>query len=94
MNFALRVKNTADGAGYLAYAKYPHALVILATAKTNPVTILTGVSFDYTNYDAAPPSVRLVHPITGKPYKYSELPTQLPRLLPASKYTWCSRSGN
>ena len=69
----------------LAYAKYPHALVILATAKTIPVTILTGVSFDYTNYDAVPPSVRLVHPITGKPYKNSELPTQLPRLLPASK---------
>ncbi len=68
----------------LAYAKYPHALVILATDKTNPVTILTGVSFDYTNYDVAPPSVRLVHPITGKPYKNSELPTQLPRLLPAS----------
>ena len=68
----------------LAYAKYPHARVILATAKTIPVTILTGVSFDYTNYDAAPPSVRLVHPMTGKPYKNSELPTQLPRLLPAS----------
>ena len=69
----------------LAYAKYPHALVILATAKTNPVTILTGVSFDYTNYDVVPPSVRLVHPITGKPYKNSELPTQLPQLLPTSK---------
>ncbi|MCY4421284.1 MAG: hypothetical protein OXC42_08605 [Gammaproteobacteria bacterium] len=64
---------------FLAYAKYPHVLVALATAKTNPVSIMTGVFFDYTNYDAAPPSVRLVHPITGVPYQNSELPTNLPR---------------
>ena len=69
---------------FLVYAKYPHVLVVLATAKTSPVTILTGVFFDYTNYDAEPPSVRLVHPITGEPYKNSELPTSLPRLLPSS----------
>lgn len=70
---------------FLARAKYPHALVILASPKTNPVTILTGVLFDYTNYDAAPPSVRLVHPITGEPYKRAQLPTHLPRLLSASE---------
>ena len=64
----------------LAEAEFPHALVILATAKTQPISILCGVWFDYSNYDAAPPSVRLVHPLTRKPYKWSEVPTRLPRM--------------
>ena len=64
----------------LAEAEFPHALVILATAKTQLISILCGVWFDYSNYDAAPPSVRLVHPLTLEPYKWSELPTQLPRM--------------
>ena len=63
----------------LAEAEFPHALVILATAKTQLISILCGVWFDYSNYDAAPPSVRLVHPLTREPYKWSELPTRLPR---------------
>ena len=64
----------------LAEAAFPHALVILATAKTQPISILCGVWFDYSNYDAAPPSVRLVHPLTREPYKWSEVPTRLPRM--------------
>ena len=67
---------------YLVKAKFPHALVILATAKTQPVTIMCGVLFDYSNYDAVPPSLRLVHPLTCEPYKLKELPTQLIRQLP------------
>ena len=67
---------------YLSRAEFPHALVILATAKTQPVAIVCGVLFDYSNYDAAPPSLRLVHPLTCEPYKYKELPTQLRRRLP------------
>ena len=67
---------------YLAHAKFPEAVVILASPKTQPITLLCGIAFDYTNYDAAPPSVRLVHPLTFEPYKNSELPTNLPRLLP------------
>ena len=66
---------------YLTHARFPEALVILATAKTQPITILCGVSFDYSNYDAVPPSVRLVHPLTSEPYKYSTLPTKLLRRL-------------
>ena len=65
---------------FLARANFPHALVILATAKTQPISILCGVWFDYSNYDTVPPSVRLVHPLTREPYKWSELPTQLPRM--------------
>ena len=67
---------------YLAKAKFPHALVVLATAKTQPVTIMCGVLFDYSNYDAVPPSLQLVHPLTCEPYKLKELPTQLIRQLP------------
>ena len=69
---------------YLEHARFPNVVVILATAKTQPVMILCGVSFDYSNYDAVPPSVRLVHPLTCEPYKRSELPTQLMRRLPAT----------
>ena len=66
---------------YLTHARFPKALVILATAKTQPITILCGVSFDYSNYDAVPPSVRLVHPMTCEPYRQSALPTPLLRRL-------------
>lgn len=41
-----------------------------------------GVAFDYTNYDADAPSVRIVNPFTGVSYKLKELPTQLNRALP------------
>ena len=64
----------------LEEAEFPHALVILTTAKTQPISILCGVWFDYSNYDAAPPSVRLVHPLTREPYKWSDVPTRLPRM--------------
>ena len=70
---------------YLAKAKFPHALVVLATAKTQPVTIMCGVLFDYSNYDAVPPSLRLVHPLTCEPYKHKDLPTQLIRQLPQTE---------
>ncbi len=67
---------------FLAHAEYPRVLVVLASPKLVPSAIVTGVSFDYTNYDAAPPSVRLVNPFSGQPYKSSELPTKLMRALP------------
>src|SRR5205807_9877716 len=44
-----------------------------------PPPIICGVLFDYTNYDASPPSVRLVDPFTRIPYLHKELPTQLNR---------------
>jgi len=57
----------------------------MASPKLTPSAIVTGVCFDYTSYDAAPPSVRLVNPFTGQPYKASELPIQLMRALPEQK---------
>ena len=67
---------------FLVSASFPKALVVLATSKTKPPTLVMGVSFDYSNYDAAPPSVRIVDPFTGEPYKFKDLPAQLNRALP------------
>ena len=69
---------------YLVHAEFPEAMVLLATAKTKPMAVLCGILFDYSNYDAAPPSVRLVNPMTCEPYINSELPTQLMRSVPGN----------
>ena len=64
---------------FLARADFPSVLVVLAAPQLTPPAIVTGVAFDYTNYDMEPPSVRLVDPFTGEPYKAKELPTHLKR---------------
>jgi Predicted metal binding domain len=64
---------------FLVEANFPCVLVILCAAKLRPPAVITGVRFDYSNYDAAPPSVRLVDPFTAQPYKAAELPTTLNR---------------
>lgn len=66
----------------LVHADFPRVVVILVTPKTKPAAVVTGVSFDYANYDAAPPSVLLVNPFSGEPFKGADLPTQLMRALP------------
>ena len=63
----------------LVEASFPCVLVVLCATKVKPPAVITGVSFDFTNYDTLPPSVRLVNPFTGDPYKSSELPTFLKR---------------
>ncbi len=70
---------------FLTHAEFPKALVVLAAPQLKPAAIVTGVEFDYTNYDAAPPSVRLVNPFTGVPFKLTELPTVLNRSLPGQE---------
>lgn len=67
---------------FLVHAEYPNALVVLVATKVRPPVVVMGVAFDYSNYDAAPPSVRMVNPFTGEPYKSKELPSQLNRSLP------------
>jgi len=67
---------------FLVHAEFPRVRVVLGTPKTKPTAIVMGVAFDYANYDAAPPSVRLVNPFTDEPYRFSDLPTQLMRALP------------
>jgi len=69
----------------LVEAEFPRVLVALASAKLNPAPVVMGVAFDYTNYDAAPPSVKIVNPFTGEPYKFKDLPNPLNRALPAQE---------
>jgi hypothetical protein len=64
---------------FLAEAEFPCVFVVLAAPQLRPSPILTGVSFDYTDYDLRPPSVRLVNAFTREPWRVEELPTNLPR---------------
>ncbi len=64
---------------FLVSAEFPTALVLFASSKPRPPALIVGALFDYSNYDAAPPSVRLVDPFTRKPYLAKELPTSLNR---------------
>lgn len=63
----------------LLRAEYPEILFALAVPQLTPPAIVTGVHFNYANYDFRPPSVRLVNPFTNEPYKTIELPTALKR---------------
>lgn len=64
---------------FLADAEFPFAFVILAAPQLKPAPIVTGVAFDYSDYDLRPPSVRLVNPFTREPWPEAELPTRLRR---------------
>ena len=66
----------------LLKADYPTVLVALAATKLRPIPIVAGVLFDYTNYDASPPSVRLVDPFTEEPYRMQNLHTRMLRAKP------------
>ena len=67
---------------FLVKAEWPQAVILLASNKTSPPTIVTAVQFDYSNYDAEPPSVRLVDPFSGRPLLNKELPLRLHRKIP------------
>jgi hypothetical protein len=67
-------------------ATFPDIFVVLAAAGLQPPPIVCGVLFDYTNYDAEPPSVKLVNPFTREPYLAKELPTTLNRAVPAQSF--------
>ena len=67
---------------FLAKAHWPVVVVILASNKTRPPAIVVAVQFDYTNYDAEPPSVRLIDPFSGRFLLRKEIPTHLPRTIP------------
>ena len=69
---------TARGV-FLVHAEFPLARVLLAAANIKPAAVVMGVQFDYTNYDAEPPSVRIINPFTNTPLLFSELPTRLQR---------------
>lgn len=62
---------------FLIEHDFPIVFVLLASTKMDPPAIVYGVLFDYSNYDARPPSVTLVKPFTREPCVYREIPSQL-----------------
>jgi hypothetical protein len=70
---------------FLVDCDFPRVFVVLSSPKMKPAAIVMGVAFDYTNYDADPPSVRIVDPFTGEPLKFKDLPNPLNRSLPAQE---------
>jgi hypothetical protein len=64
---------------FLLTAEFPEVEVLMVTAHLKPPVVVTGVRFDFTDYDLRPPSVKLINPFTGKPWTESELPTRLMR---------------
>lgn len=64
---------------FLVEASFPEVFVVLAAPQIKPPPIVTGVLFDYSDYDLRPPSLRLVDPFTREPYMAGELPTTLTR---------------
>jgi hypothetical protein len=67
---------------FLLDAQFPRILVLLAAPQLVPAAVIAGVSFDYTDYDFRPPSVVIVNPFTGVPYKTSQLLIHLLRQVP------------
>ena len=70
---------------FLVKAEWPVVVVVLASAKTKPPSIVSAVQFDYTNYDAEPPSVRFIDPFSGRFLPLKELPIRLHRGVPGQE---------
>jgi hypothetical protein len=70
----------------LIHAEFPEVLVAMAAPQLKPPAIVTGVMLNYTNYDAAPPSLRLVNPFTGEPYRFKDLLTVMKRSVPGQSF--------
>lgn len=64
---------------FLADAEFPVAVVAMAARNVKPTALVTGVRFDYTDYDLRPPSVRLVDPLTAEPFLMKDAPSTLKR---------------
>jgi hypothetical protein len=79
---------------FLLEAEFPTVFVVMTTPKTQPPAVVTGVLFDYSNYDAIPPSVRLVNAFTREPFIAKELPTALNRALPPQDIALPGMPGN
>ena len=79
---------------FLVNADWPVVVILMASNKTNPPVIVLAVRFDYTNYDAEPPSVRLVDPFTERFLLPRELSTRLPRAIVGPELPIVDPSGN
>lgn len=63
----------------LVRGEFPNVVVAMIARQLTPPAVLCGVKLDFTDYDARPPSVRLVDPFSEEPYTATSLPTTLKR---------------
>jgi Predicted metal binding domain len=64
---------------FLIEAAYPRAVVLMTAPQIKPSPVVFTAVFDYSNYDAEPPSVQLVDSFSGVPYLARELPVAMMR---------------
>jgi Predicted metal binding domain len=81
--FRAQTKDYAKRGWFLTEAEFPHAFVVMAAPQLKPPPLVTGVAFDFSDYDERPPSVALADPFTRVPYTWEELPTNLMRQVEA-----------
>jgi hypothetical protein len=62
---------------WMLSAEFPEVLVAFVAPQLRPAGVVFGALLDFTNYDLWAPSVKLVNPFTGVPYRAKELPPAL-----------------
>jgi Predicted metal binding domain len=62
-------------------AEFPTVSLVFAAPHVVPSPAVFGAELDFSNYDLLPPEVTLVNPFTREPYRATELPTHMPRLI-------------
>ena len=78
-NFREQEADYARRGWFLTRATFPLVSVLLAAPQLQPTPVITAVTFDYSDYDLQPPSVKLVNPFTREPWASDQLPTRLLR---------------
>jgi hypothetical protein len=77
--FERNAKDNQRRGWWLLRSEFPEVVIAFAAPQLSPAAVVCGVLLDFTNYDAEPPSVRLVNPFTEEPYRTKNLPTVLHR---------------
>lgn len=69
---------------WMVKASWPEVFVVFGAPHLKPPAVVFGAVVDFANYDFWAPSVRLVDPFTREPYKWKDLPSKLPRMIPGA----------
>lgn len=85
--YVREIEHFADNADHyrqqgciLVEAKFPTVHLLLGAPHLRPWPLFFGVVIDFTNYDAVPPSVKLVNPWTREVLRRSQFALTLPRV--------------
>jgi hypothetical protein len=78
-NFRAVERDYRSRGWFLTEAAYPRAVVLMCAPQIKPSPVVFSAVFDYSNYDAEPPSVQLVDPFSGTPILARDLPVAMMR---------------